>query len=189
MPKKKKEDKEYRKLGERKPWEFTDPIFISNAGLIILAPYLGMLFDKCELISDGKFIDAESRYKAVQLLQFAVTGTTVMQEYDLILNRLMCGMDITAPLDLTQIITNEEKEIVVGLLVAVTQHWSALYSSSIESLRVTFLQRDGKLEDENGTYNLKVEQKAYDMLLDQIPWNISKISLSWMNKTLEVLWR
>jgi hypothetical protein len=79
-------------------------------------------------------------------------------------------------------------EIVDGLLTAVTQQWSALRETSIDGLRESFLKRDGKLEEEDSFY-LKIEQKPFDLLLDQIPWNISKIKLSWMPKILNVEWR
>ncbi len=188
-PKEKNENKDYKKLGETEPRAFTDPIFIKNAGLIIMSPFLGTLFEKCGLIKDSEFIDEESKYKAVHLLEFAVTGKKATQENELVLNKLMCGMKVTDPVDITITLTEKEKETVDSLLTAITQHWKALNGSSIDALRSTFLERDGKLEEDTNEYYLKVEQKTFDMLLDQIPWNISKIKLSWMKKLLQVEWR
>jgi len=36
---------------------------------------------------------------------------------------------------------------------------------------------------------LIVEAKAYDVLLDTLPWRISTIQLSWMTGMLAVQWR
>lgn len=186
---KKEEDADYRKLGEKTPREFLDPIFISNAGLIIIAPFLHVLFQKCELIEPSGFKDELSKYKAIQLLAYAATGKTSREEPELVINKILCGLDLTAPLNRVEELETNEKEIVDSLLKAVTQQWSPLKETSIEGLRQSFLQREGRLIEEEGQFVLKVEQKPFDMLLDQIPWNISKIKLSWMQKILEVEWK
>jgi hypothetical protein len=166
-----------------------EPIFVNNAGLIILAPYLGLLFEKCALMEHGKFHDQESKYSAVHLLEYAATGESGNEEHELIINKLLCGMSITDPITVNVGLADEHKEIVDSLLKAVTQQWSALYNTSIDGLRTSFLQREGKLEETDDQYHLKIEQKAFDMLMDQIPWNIRKIKLSWMEKIMQVEWR
>lgn len=186
---KKKEEKDYRKLGEETPREFLDPIFIKNAGLIILSPYLGMLFEKCGLMLQGEFIDEESKFKAVHLLEYAATGKTGKEEHELVINKLLCGMNVTDPVERNIELSDTDKEIVNGLLTAVTQQWKPLNGTSIEGLQLSFLQRDGKLEEENEQYFLRIEQKAFDMLLDQISWNITRIKLRWMQKMLIIEWR
>ncbi|MCD8263455.1 MAG: hypothetical protein LUD02_04235 [Tannerellaceae bacterium] len=52
-----------------------------------------------------------------------------------------------------------------------------------------FLQREGCLEEKEDKYQLKVEVKSYDILLDSIPWNFHTINYSWMEKPLFVNWR
>ena len=98
-------------------------------------------------------------------------------------------MDVTEPVERNVTLTDGDKETVNGLLSAITQQWTPLKGTSIDGLRTSFLQRDGKLEEEEEQYFLKIEQKAFDMLLDQIPWNISQIKLSWMEKILLIEWR
>jgi hypothetical protein len=186
---KKEEDKDYRKLGETKKREFLDPIFIKNAGLIILSPYLGMLFEKCGLTDSNGFIDEQSQFKAVHLLEYAATGKTGKEEHQLVINKLLCGMDVIDPVERNIALNDSDKETVDSLLNAITQQWPPLKGTSIDGLRGSFLQRDGKLEEEEEQYFLKVEQKAFDMLLDQIPWNITQIKLSWMEKILLIEWR
>jgi hypothetical protein len=182
------DDRPYKKLDEKVPREFMDPIFINNAGLIILAPYLGLLFERCGLMKEQEFIDAASQFKGVQLLAYAAIGTTRQEENQLVINKILCGLELTTPLAKPAALNATEMEIVDGLLTAVTQQWSALRETSIDGLRESFLKRDGKLEEEDSFY-LKIEQKPFDLLLDQIPWNISKIKLSWMPKILNVEWR
>ncbi|MCB0401168.1 MAG: hypothetical protein KDD41_03735 [Flavobacteriales bacterium] len=187
--KEKKEDRDYRKLGEETPREFLDPIFVSHAGLIILAPYLGMLFERCGLMQGGEFIDAESREKGVHLLHYAATGTTGSGEHEQVVGKVLCGLGISDPVDRQVVLSEQDQDTVNGMLTAITQQWQPLNGTSIEGLQVSFLQREGKLEEEEEQYFMKVEQKAFDMLLDQISWNITKIKLSWMKKVLIIEWR
>jgi len=182
------EDETYRKLGEEIEREYSDPVFITNSGLIILAPYLKILFERCGLMEDSAFNDEPAKYKAIQLLSYAATGKTSQEEQELVINKVLCGLDLMAPLAKAEELTELEKETVDGLLTAVTQQWTALKETSIDGLRQSFLQRDGKLVEEESFF-LKVEQKSFDMLLNSIPWNISKIKLSWMQKILEVEWK
>jgi hypothetical protein len=86
-------------------------------------------------------------------------------------------------------LNENEKELVDSLLEAVTQQWSAMQNTSINGLRESFLTRNGQLTMEENGFFLKVEQQSYDMLLDQIPWNLSSIQYKWMEKLLRVEWR
>lgn len=183
------EKKEYKKLGEEKSREFTDPLYITSAGLIIVAPYFGRLFEKCNLLVDGVFKNENSQFKAMQLLNYLATGNESSEEHELSIHKILCGLKLTEPVENFSTITDDEKDICDGLLTAITEHWTPLKDTSIDGLRTSFLQREGKLEEEEDAYFLQVEQESYDMLLDQIPWNITKIKLSWMTKILNVQWR
>ena len=74
------------------------------------------------------------------------------------------------------------------MLGSVIEHWVILKNTSIEGLRESFLQRNGKLTFANNEWLLQVEQKPYDMLLQSLPWNIGFIKLAWMNQILITEW-
>jgi len=186
---KKPEDDNYSRLGEEQGYQYLDPIYINFSGLIILSPYLGMLFERCGLTQNNAFIDHESQSRAVHLLDYAATGSVGKEEHELIIHKVLCGLQIADPITSVTELTDTEKETVNGLLHAITQQWTALNNTSIEGLRASFLIRMGKLEEDEDAFHLKIDQKAYDMLLDQIPWNITQIKLSWMEKILQVEWR
>ena len=116
-------------------------------------------------------------------------GATGRQENELVLDKILCNLPIGMPIDNSIVLTEGEQDMINELLKAVTQHWDALKGTSIDGLRESFLQRDGKLIIGEEQYYLQVEQKAFDVLLDRIPWNISMIRLSWMEKVLSVQWR
>lgn len=183
------QNKEYRKLRKIDSLEFQDSVYIKNAGLIILSPFLERLFESTGLTDNNVFNDERSKSKAVHLLDYAAGGKTGSKEYDLVLNKLLCGMSVSDPIEENIHLTNEDIEIVNDLLRATIQQWTAIGETSIDGLRDIFLQRDGKLKEDGEQYYLIVEGKPYDMLLNQIPWNISKIRLNWMKKELLVKWR
>ena len=176
-------------LGEESSRELTNSIFATSSGLIITAPYLAVLFKKCNLLITDAFKNKNSQYKAVLLCNYLATGNTNPEEHELPIHKVLCGLKVTEPMESFPTITENEKNICDNLLYTITQHWTPLNHTSIDGLRASFLQREGRLEEHQETYSLNIEQKSFDMLLDQIPWNITKIKLSWMPKLLHVQWR
>lgn len=189
MPKIEKEEKPYKKLGEKTSKELQNPIFIQNGGLILLAPFLGMLFDKCNLIKSDAWLNTECHHKAIHLLHYAAHGNTESKSPEQIINKVLCGIPISNPVDQNITLTDNDKKTVDSLLYNVTQQWTPLKGTSIDGLRSSFIQREAKFEEEEEQYYMVVEKQSFDMLLDKIPWNIGKIKLSWMLKLLEVQWR
>lgn len=167
----------------------TEPVFVENAGLVLLWPFLSTCFQRVNLMSAGKFKDNESAYRAVHLLHFLATGEEAPPEYRLTLNKLLCGVKTAKPVLKNLQLSPEEKEVCEALLKAVTQQWEPLRNTSVNGLREAFLQRNGRLETEDERYLLRVEKKAYDMLLDKLPWSIGMIKTSWMEKVIYVEWR
>ncbi len=161
--------------------------FVSNAGVILLAPYLPRLFSILGLMEDGAFKSDEARFKAIFLIQYAVWNHIEFEEYELLLNKVLVGLPIAAPIPRQVQLTEEDKEVVDGLLSSVTQHWAKV--TTLDGLREGFLQRDGALTITESTYQLTPEPKAYDVLLDSLPWSYKTTQLSWMDKPIITNWR
>ncbi len=162
--------------------------FIKNSGLVILWPYLQEFFRSLNLVVDGTFINDEARVKAVHLLQFLGEGIQEQPEYRLMLNKLLCGIDLEVPIPRKFKLAKSEENACLELLEAVIQNWGALKNTSVEGLQASFLTREGKLGKGNHGWTLVVESKAYDLLLDKMPWSISIVKLPWMNEPLYVEW-
>ena len=62
-------------------------------------------------------------------------------------------------------------------------------NTSVAGLRESFLQRGGTLWRKDDAWHLQVEQKAFDMLLDQLPWGFATIRHPWMQQAVYVHWR
>lgn len=161
-----------------------EEIYINNAGLIIVSAFLPMFFNDIRLISKAGVLDSN---KAIAVMQYIVTGQDEYEEFEAVLAKILCGIEISDPISKYRL-SRKEKHKVKDLLESVVEHWAALKSTSADGLRGSFLQREGKLNFKNNNWDLKVKQEAYDMLISHIPWNISLIKLPWMKGMLNVEW-
>jgi hypothetical protein len=162
--------------------------YINNAGLILLHPYLSFFFDALELREGKQFKDEASQHRAVQLLGYLAHGKEDIPEYDLVLPKLLCGIQPATPVRRFIPLTDIEKTEANELLTSVISHWNALGNTSPDGLRGNFLQREGKLEWKEEEWQLYVTQQAYDMLLNRLPWGFSVVGLSWMPWLIKTVW-
>ncbi|MTI89269.1 MAG: hypothetical protein FH748_15040 [Balneolaceae bacterium] len=163
--------------------------YISNAGMVLLGTFLPTYFSRLDLLDGKEFKNRQCIYKAIHLLQYLVTGETEHQEYDLCLNKVLCGLPVEEPVPYKMELLKKETELSNSLLEAVIEKWAVIGETSIDGFRESFLKREGKMEDEEEYWKLTVEVKGYDLLLDQLPWSISMIMHSWMEKRIQVEWR
>lgn len=162
-----------------------DSIYINNAGAIIIAPFLTKLFEKTGIVENSKIIDTDL---ALSLIHYCITGNTSPAEFELVLAKILCGIPVQDTVFIDNGINQKYQNEADEMLKAVIEHWSILKDSSINGLRESFLQREGKLSINNKQWLLQVEQQSYDMLLRHLPWNISMIRLPWMNELLVTEW-
>jgi hypothetical protein len=165
-----------------------EAIFIENAGLVILAPFLPRYFTLLNRIPEGAFIGQGQAIRGAQLLQYAATGQTEHPEHLLVLNKILCGISPSTPLPLSIDLTEEEKTVTDQLLHAVLQNWDKMSNSSVENLRGSFLLRSGLLIESEGHWTLRIESAGYDVLLRFLPWTISVVQLPWMENDIAVDW-
>lgn len=182
-------EEEDKARAEEKEQAEQPSVFLRNAGLVLLWPYLPQLFRRLGYVKGPLFTSDEAAYRAVHVLQYLVTKTEGTPEYELTLNKILCGVKKAQPVIREIVLTDEEKNICEELLTAALRSWPALRATTVEGLRMSFLMRDGKLYRENDRIELKVERKAFDKLLATLPWSINPIRLSWMEKPLYVEWK
>ncbi|MEL7424594.1 MAG: contractile injection system tape measure protein [Bacteroidota bacterium] len=165
-------------------------IYLSNAGLVLIHPFILPYFENVGLVKEGTFIDPQAQEKAVHLLAYLAIKEEGVPEYKLSLPKLLCGLPLSWPIEKAIALGEEEKLEGERLLEAAVKHWGALGDVSPDALREGFLQRDGKLVKKNEDWILTVEQKTMDVLLDKLPfgWGVSMIKLPWMNELLKVNW-
>ncbi len=163
-------------------------VLIRNAGIVIIWPYLTRYFELLDMTEDKNFRTEAEAIRAVHLLQYLATGTTLAPEHELLLNKILCGLKIATPIPREVVLTEKEIEISDKMLKGVLQNWERLKSSSIEALREGFLIRDGYIIEKEKAWELKVEKKTLDILMENMPWGFGTIKLPWMQKRLNVEW-
>jgi hypothetical protein len=166
--------------------EAAEGIYIGNAGIVLLHPFLLQLFGALGIAAGDKLLQPE---RALCLLYFLATGKSVAPEYELLLPKILCNVPLDTPVESGVELTDAEKEEGMALLDAVIRHWGALRNTSPDGLRGTFFIRPGKISLRyDGDWLLQVETNSYDILMDSLPWSISMIKLPWMQRMLWVEW-
>jgi hypothetical protein len=166
-----------------------ESVYIRNAGLVIAGAYLGRLFQMLSFTDGNAFVDDTARERAVLLTQLVVTGQAAAPEPELALNKLLCGVPLNMPVAAAIEPTEHELNTIDGLLKAMIAHWKIIGTTSVAGLRETFLQREGQLVRDDEAWTLRVESKAFDMLLDHLPWGYQLLKFPWMERPLHVEWR
>ncbi len=164
-------------------------IFVNNAGLVLLQPFFDSYFKDFDLLKEGKFKNSESQTVAVHLLHYLATKMELAAEYDLVMEKFLCGWNLDLPIAREVTLSQEMKDECETLLSAAIRHWSALKNTSPDGLREGFLQREGKLILNDFQDRLVIESKAQDMLLSFLPWGYSIFKLPWMKSALYVEWQ
>jgi hypothetical protein len=164
-------------------------IFVVNAGIVLLHPFLATLFGRLDWLENKQFRSTHHQERALHLLHYLATGQDQAEEAELVMPKALCSYPIEEPVNPDIQLTHEETAEADDLLTASIQRWEILKDSSHAALREGFLQRPGKLTVKNGGWYLQVERMSYDMLLDNLPWNLSMILLPWMKDLFRVEWR
>lgn len=163
-----------------------EAIYISNAGLVIAVPFLPALFNRLGILNDNVITNKDL---AVCVTQYLCTGNPEIEEHELVLPKIICGLHPSFPVYTNAfLMTAEAEKEIDGMLSSIIEHWSVLKETTVTGLQESFLRREGKLVFNKNRWLLTVEQKPYDMLLKQLPWNISMLQLSWMQHMLITEW-
>lgn len=164
-------------------------IYVSNAGIVLLHPFLNQFFKNLHLVEGSNFINIQSQMKALYLLHYLAAGNINLKEHELVIAKILCAFPLENPVDNLIEITEEELQEADNVLASAIGQWGILKDTSPNGLREGFLQRKGKLFTKNGNLVLQLEQSSIDMLLDHLPWNLSIVRLPWMKDVLKVEWR
>lgn len=164
---------------------------IENAGLCLLAPWFVRLFDMLGYLDEEKkqFRNTASKVRAIFLLQYLVCGKEKSwRETELTFNRLLTALPGHIPLPRHLSLSDEERQTADNMVAGVKANWPQMNGTSVEGFRSSFLTRKGRLEQKEEHWLLTVEEKAYDILLETIPWGFRQIRLPWIKKYVQVKW-
>ena len=171
--------------------ELPEALTVGNAGLCLLAPWFVRLFAMLGWLDEErkKFRNTASKVRAVFLLQYTACGEErEWREAELAFNRLLTALPGHVPLPGRLPLTEEERQTADSMVAGVKANWPQMGGTSVEGFRGSFLLREGTLEQEEERWLLTVEEKAYDILLETIPWGFRQIRLPWLKKHVQVRW-
>ena len=173
-----------------------DALYIANAGLVWLWPFLPQFFERLGLWRQRQWAAPGAAQRAALLLQCAASGDADPPEFQLLLNKLLCGLPLDAPLQGSGLagetqqapFTDGEQAECEALLVATIAQAPILRAMSVVGFRSSFVLRNGQLSGRDGHPLLRVERSSYDLVLDRFPWGVSTLRLPWMPTLLQVAW-
>lgn len=166
----------------------TDAIAVVNAGLVILWPFLKAFMERLGLLREKDFRDDASRQRGAILLQCLASGEAEPTEYQLPLNKVLCGLPLDAPCAADGPLLAEEIEECERLLGAVIEQAPILNKMSVAGFRGSFLLRAGMLGVRDGAWLLRVERETHDLVLERLPWSFEWVKLPWMEDRMQVEW-
>ena len=159
-----------------------------HGGAVLLCQFLKPLFKNLGFYEDGKWKEGDSQAKAAHLVNYMCTGETQAPEHGLTLEKLLCGLPLNAPIPLDAKLSEAELQEADLLLASIIEHWQVLKNTSISGLQHTFLRRESKLSQKGSHWNIYLERKTEDVLLDKLPWGYSIIILPWNDYQIYVEW-
>ncbi|ASZ12279.1 hypothetical protein KTO58_13325 [Chitinophaga pendula] len=165
-----------------------DKLYVNNAGLILLHPFLPFCFTQLGWLHDGQFVDQAAQQRAIHLLQYMACGQEGHAEHLLTLNKIMCNYPLEETLPYEVALTGAEKAMADQLITVVMTNWDKMKNASIDGFRGSFLIRDGALWKEEEDWWLRVEPRGYDILLQSLPWGIGMIRNAWMPNYIYTEW-
>jgi predicted RecB family endonuclease len=168
--------------------DLSNKITLQNAGIVLISPYFKHFFQELQLLDNQNFISKKAQHKAIHLIKYLATGETTFKEFDLTLEKLICGIPLNEPVPRKVDFSAHEITEADELLKSVIEHWKVLKNSSPDALRNTFFQREGILQKNELGWQINIERKTQDILLDSIPWGFSMIVPSWNNYIIYVEW-
>jgi hypothetical protein len=165
-------------------------LLAGHAGLILLHPFLPRFFESTGIKEETNVeLSSFELPRAAALLHYLATGRDSIHEYDLVLTKVLLGMNPEMPLCVSEgLIAEAEMEETEALLQSVITHWTALRNTSIAGFRSSFLDRLALLKKEENGWRLQVERQPFDVLLEHLPWSISVVKLPWMQQPLYTEW-
>lgn len=169
------------------------PLYVENAGLVLLGPFLPQLFARLDVLAtpEGqapRMRDLAAATRAVHLLQYLADCRLDAPEPQLVLNKVLCGLQPADAVERRHDATEEELSICESLLRTVVVNWTVMRNTDAAGLRETFLRRAGRLTLGAERCDLKVERKGMDVLIARIPWSIALVKHRWMPAPLYVDW-
>lgn len=170
----------------KQPKDLGKGVFVENAGILLMHPFLAPLLKNLGYIKNAKQLTEP--LKAAQIVHFMATGQLECFEHEMQFAKFLCGLSSGEVMDKSMILTDEEKKEVEKVQLSALSYWKSIKSSSIPLLQNEFLKRPGKLFIDGDVKRIVVEKKTVDILMNDLPWSIGLVQLPWLKDLIHVEW-
>ncbi|MCH2225343.1 MAG: contractile injection system tape measure protein [Crocinitomicaceae bacterium] len=181
-----------------------EPVPCSNAGMVLLHPFLPTLFGNLGLLDEANtWQSEEQQIWAIYVVHYLAHGNWSPEPEDLIIGKLLTGYSLDDE-EITEQVFEQAKKMLLkkkqliaqldeveipGLLKALQENWRPMRNCTWDGLRNDFLNRTGEvIQEKNLQYVLTIESHALDVLIPTIKWGMAMIKYSWMEQVLNVEW-
>ena len=160
------------------------------AGLVLIHPFLINFFRRVHLLNEqNQFSNLYQRVHAVHLLRCLTGKQERHQSHLMTLEKIMCGLSPKFPISDKYKVSDEEKQEMHDMFESLKQYWKTVSNTSTEGIQKTFIHRTGLITYEKPYWVLRVENSALDILLDNIPWELSMLMLPWSEHSIWIEWQ
>jgi hypothetical protein len=170
------------------PFGEKEAVYVENAGLVLLNPFLQHCFQDLGWMTGNEFLDGEAQENAVLLVAYMACGENEISEARLPLAKLLCGMELDHPVRAQVDLPDRALTEADNLLLAANGYWERAGKLTPAQFREAFLMREGRLTQMGSGWDLKVDRHTIDILLEFLPWSFGTIKLPWMPGMLSVDW-
>jgi hypothetical protein len=118
-----------------------DGIEVSNAGLVLLHPFLKTGFGRLNLLENGQFKNLRAQETAIYFLHYLGTGSKKAEDHELVVPKIICDFPLKEVPDADIELTDDACQEADDLLDSAIGQWNILKDSSRAAFREGFLQR------------------------------------------------
>ena len=122
------------------------------------------------------------------MLHYVSYGADEYQEYDLPLNKLICGLTLVEPVACAMELSSADKTACDQLVEKAIDFYADFKDASIKEVREFFLQRPASLGVRDRCWLLRIEPEGRDMLLEDFPRENLGIHYPWMVDAIVIEW-
>lgn len=160
------------------------------AGIVLLHPFLANYFRQVRLLDENdQFISLKKQIHAVHLLRYLTGKKGRHHSHLLNAEKIICGLPPTFPIPTKHSISEMEKKETQDMFDAVKQYWKSISKTSIEGILTSFIHRHGIITFEEPYWLIRVEGSTLDILMDDLPWEMSMLIFPWMNRNILIEWQ
>lgn len=164
-------------------------ILSRHAGLVLFHPYYKLLFSRLQLLTAENELQPDQLGRARCVLAALAGEAAAAAPLDPLARVLLGLPDDATPPPLVPL-TEDEEQLIEGLIRSVIAQWSTLGQTSPAGLQEAFIRRGGQLWVDATGAHLRVDPGPFDVLLDSLPWSLDTVvALPWMPVPCHVMWR